>query len=213
MKSVEKEFKNMKFIRPALIVATMCFFAAGAALADDIHVVFDPPPVLTSAPLNGFTNVITQTTNLQSFTWFACSSNPDISFFAPGLANETECAEFANRTGANITQLTFSFAGSDTIPGADSVSCGNVVGDPHLTSASCGPDGSNFAITFANGAPIIPSNPQTQQESLFFIGEDGVAGTDINNLNWSIAAPEPSSITMLAAGMGLLGLAMVFVKR
>jgi PEP-CTERM motif-containing protein len=201
----------MKFLRPALIVALLCFVTAGAAFADDIHVVFDP--TLSTAPLNGMTNIITQLGSAQSFTWFACSSNPDISFFAPGLSGETECAEFANRTGMNITQLTFGFEGNPSIPGADSVSCGNVAGDPHLTTASCGPDGDSFGITFTGGNAIIPSNPETHQESLFFLGEDGVAGQDINNLNWSIAAPEPSSLNLLVAGMGLLGLGLVLAKR
>jgi PEP-CTERM motif len=202
----------MRFLRPALIVALLCVATAGATFADDIHVVFDP--TTSTAPLNGFTNIITSLTPPIAFTWFACSSNPDISGvfpLAPALSGETACAEFANDTGMNITSINFAFTANPLIPGADSVSCSNVQGDPHLSSATCGPDGPLFNITFSGGTPIVPTVGTV--ESLFFIGEDGVAVTDINNLGWTASAPEPGSLTLLAAGMGLVGLCMVFAKR
>jgi hypothetical protein len=65
-KSVEKENKLMKFLRPALIVALLCVATAGAAFADDIHVVFDPQQM--DPPNNSFTPVFDLTTPI-SFTW------------------------------------------------------------------------------------------------------------------------------------------------
>jgi len=209
----------MKILRPALIVAILCCFAAGAAFADDIHVVFDPPGAVATS-LNGMTNDIFSLASPIPFTWFSCTGNPDVGIFAPGLltANnggpETACAEFANLTGAPITQITFDFVGSMGVPGSESVSCGNLAGDPHLSTPSCGADGDgSFTITFSGGTAIPPSVPSEGLESLFFIGEDGVAADQINELSWSAQVPEPGSLTLLAAGMGLIGLCMVFVKR
>jgi len=89
----------MKILRPVLVAAVLWAFAAGAAFADDIHVVFDP--TTTTAPLNGFTNIITSLTPAVGFTWTDCSKNPDISGtfpLAPDLSGDTACAEFAPET-------------------------------------------------------------------------------------------------------------------
>jgi hypothetical protein len=131
------------------------------------------------------------------------------------LKSETACANFANLTGLPITQLTFTFIADTSIPGANTVSCNSI--DANLAQATCPVDqtfgtGDAVATTFFGGTPIPPSGPGNAL-SVFFLGEDGVALSDINNLTWTVSAPEPSSLSLLAAGVGLLGLGLMLAKR
>jgi hypothetical protein len=202
----------MKFLRPALLVALLSVTSAGVTFADDIHVIFDPPPTFQD-PNNTF-NPVTPGGGAVSFVWGSCANDP----FAPdAIANDQACANFANVSLTNaITQLTFTFvaADPDIIPGANTVACDSI--DPALSDPSC--PGGTFnpgdlvTITFSGGTAIPPSGSKTQL-SVFFLAENGVSADDINKLNWTVAAPEPSQLTLLAAGMGLIGLCMVFAKR
>ena len=201
----------MKFLRPALIVALLCIATAGAAFADDIHVIFDPTMV---DPINANFNAVTDVTMPLSFTWGSCANDPFIPANSP-LKTETACANFANLTGMPITQLTFTFLADPSIPGANTVSCDSI--DPNLSQATCPVNqtfglGDAVATTFFGGTPIPPSGPGNLL-SAFFIGEDGVSLDDINKLSWTVAAPEPSTLNLLAAGVGLLGLGLMLAKR
>ena len=212
----------MKYLRPALILALVCFVSVGSAFAT--RVVFDPTQ--TGITLNGDVNDIFTLSPPAPFTWSSCTGNPDVGVLAPGLltANngsaEDACAEFANFTGAAITSITFAYTPSPTIPGAGAPGspnagvpqgCETLTGDPHLTTANCTFTSDTFTYTFSGGASIPPSG--NGLISVFFIGEDGISFTDISNVSWTASVPEPSSLTLLAAGMGLLGLCFAFVKR
>src|SRR5450755_878964 len=211
-KSVEKEsIKFMKMLRPALIAAILCFFAAGAALAQShIHVVFDPPPPVFLDPNTVFTPVNPGAGSV-TFAWGSCADDP----FAPeGISNDTACANFANGSKTDsISALTATFIADSAI--ANSVDCVSI--DPALSNAFC-PDGTTedgqpVNISFTGGLAIPPSGNPKGFLSVFFLAETGVSADDINKLQWTVAAPEPSSITLLAAGMGLIGLCMVLAKR
>jgi hypothetical protein len=203
----------MKFLRPALMVALLSIISASAAFADDIHVIFDPQQI--SDPANNSFNPVVSLTNPISFTWGSCAN--DIYVQGTPLATETACANFANLTGVAITQLVFTFLADPSLPnhGADEVSCESI--DPNLSDASCPTDtvfgaGDPVSTTFSGGTPIPPS-PSNTNLSVFFLAEDGVALDKINTLTWTVSASEPSSISLLAAGMGLLGLGLVLAKR
>ena len=92
------------------------------------------------------------------------------------------------------------------------IACDNQPGDTHLSSNTCasvpGPFtlGQLVAVSFLSGDPI-PNN------FAFFIAEDGVTLADAPTVGVNVQAPEPSSLTLMAAGMGLLGLGLVLAKR
>jgi hypothetical protein len=205
----------MKILRPALIVAILCCFASGAVFAQasksHIHVVFDPPPPVFVDPNNVFT-AVTPGSGPVSFAWGACDA-ADNPFAPPSIQGDDACANFANISLKDaLTFLSFTFIADSSI--ANSVDCTSI--DPALSNAFCpdGPtqDGLPVIITFSGGTAIPPSGSKTNL-SVFFLAETGVAPADINKLSWTVAASEPTSIHLLAAGMGLIGLLMVFTKR
>jgi hypothetical protein len=193
----------MKFLRPALIVALLCVATAGAAFADDIHVVFDP-----QIPEAGPFGIIEQNGVNYTSQWESCSTTG----IPQAFAGQQACLAFINETGADINALNFSFVVNQALVG-QTIGCDNLPGDTHLSSNTCdsvptGPNGFTLgqlvSVTFFAGDPI-PNN------FAFFIGETGVDLADAPTVG--IEVPEPSPLTLLAAGMGLLGLGLVLTKR
>ncbi len=188
----------MKFLRPALIVALLSVVSAGAALADDIHVIFDP-----GGP--GTTNFIQNPGETYNVAWESCTSNG----IPQGFAGDTACIAFTNETGAPISYLNFTFTVNQALVG-QTIMCDNLPGDPHLSANDCNPNSDPFvlgqvvSVNFFGGSPIADN-------SAFFIAENGVALADVPD--FGVTAPEPTSLSLLAAGMGLIGLCMVFAKR
>jgi hypothetical protein len=189
----------MKILRPALIAAILCCFAAGAAFADDIHVVFDPQ---TPIPVGNF-GVVTDPSASYSFSFGSCSATGIPSAFA----GDDGCIALVNETGVALSSLNLSFVVNAGLVG-QTIACDSL--DDNLTSNDCanvpGPFtlGQVVSVNFFSGNPI-PNN------SLFVFGEMGVAFEEAPT--FSVTTPEPTSLTLLAAGMGLVGLCMAFVKR
>ena len=189
----------MKILRPAMIVAILCCFAAGAAFADDIHVVFDPQ---TPIPVGNF-GVVTDPTAVYSFSFGSCTAVGIPSAFA----GDDGCIALVNESGVSLDHLNLSFVVNAALVG-QTIGCDSL--DENLTSNDCanvpGPFtlGQFVSVNFFAGDPV-PNN------SLFVFGETGVAFQDAPV--FSVTAPEPTSLTLLAAGMGLVGLCMAFVKR
>jgi hypothetical protein len=194
----------MKFIRPALIVALICFFAAGASFANGVHVVFDP----TTPAQIGNSYVITDPTAVYGVTWGQCTTqaNP---ILPASILGDDACLAFDNNTGGSLHSFTLSFlvTAGEGLAGLP-LTCSSL--DSFLTSATCSQAplsvGELVTVQFtdASGSPIPPN-------SNFFLAETGapaLVGTSAD-----VTAPEPSSLTLLAAGMGLIGLCMVFAKR
>jgi hypothetical protein len=189
----------MKMVRAALIAAILCCFAAGAAFADDIHVVFDPE---TPIPVGNF-GVVTDPTAIYSFSFGSCTATG----IPTAFADDDGCIALVNETGVALSHLNLSFVVNAALVG-QTIGCDSL--DDNLTSNDCasvpGPFtlGQIVSVNFFSGDPV-PNN------SLFVFGETGVNYMDAPT--FSVTAREPTSLTLLAAGMGLIGLCMVFVKR
>jgi hypothetical protein len=201
----------MKFIR-VLLVAVICCSAAGSAFANNIHVVFDPETPIQ----NGTFGLIQDPTAVYDVAWQKCTDPGIPGIFgpptpsAPGNLNDDACIALDNDTNpaVSINSLTLSFTVTSALVG-DTISCDPL--DGFLSSNNCGSvstDGFTLGqvvtVQFFSGMPVPPNMN-------FFFGETGVALADMPDIN--ITAPEPSSLTLLAAGMGLIGLCMVFAKR
>jgi PEP-CTERM motif-containing protein len=189
----------MKFLRPALIVALLCVATAGAAFADDIHVIFDP-----GGP--GTINFIQDPGVPYVASWEDCGSNG----IPNSLHGNDACLAFFNETGGPITDINFTFTVNAALAG-QTIGCDNLPGDPHLSSNTCSSVtgelqlGQVVSVDFFGGV-AIPDNVG------FFLAEDGVslaAGVP----DFTAEVPEPSSLTLMAAGIGLLGLGLVLTKR
>jgi hypothetical protein len=199
-KSVEKETnKIMKFLRPALIVALLSIVSAGAALADDIHVIFDPQ---TPIPVGNF-GVVTDPTAIYSFSFGSCAATG----IPPAFAGDDGCIALVNESGVSLKSLNLSFIVNAALVG-QTIGCDSL--DENLTSNDCANIPGPFtldqivSVNFFAGDPVL-------NNSLFVFGETGVAYQDAPI--FSVTAPEPTPLTLLAAGMGLIGLCMVFAKR
>jgi hypothetical protein len=188
------------FIRPALLLALLVLVFSGAAFADDIHVIFDP-----GGP--GTINFISDPGVPTVASWESCTATG----IPLSLSANTACLAFFNETGGAITSLNFSFVVNAALVG-QTIMCDNLPGDPHLSLNTCDPSGPAFTlgelvnVSFFGGV-AIPDNTG------FFLAENGVPLLDVPDFTATAFVPEPTSLTLLASGMGLLGLCMVLVKR
>jgi hypothetical protein len=187
------------FIRPALLALLVLVFS-GAAFADDIHVIFDPGGL-------GSINFITDPGVTLDASWESCTSTG----IPHPLQSHTACLAFFNETGGSITDLNFTFTVNAALAG-QTMMCDNLPGDPHLSSNTCGSVdgaltlGEVVSVDFSGGTPI-PDNMG------FFVAEDGVALGSVPDFMTTAYVAEPTSLTLLASGMGLLGLCLVLAKR
>jgi hypothetical protein len=200
----------MKFLRPALIVALLSVVSVGAAFADDIHVIFDPTQATPEQILSGNFGIISSATAVYSVNWESCTVPGPAGIFGPSFDDSNSaCIALINQSGQNLNSLTLSLPVTSIIAGeSGGVVCTNL--DAFLTSNTCD---ANTQFVLGNivtfqlfGGNSIPEN------DAFYIAVMGLPFAD-GPPPLSVTAPEPTSLTLLAAGMGLLGLGMAFMKR
>jgi hypothetical protein len=174
-----------------LVLCGLASILSCAARADDIHVVLDPEP-----PQAGTFDLIQQTGVPYQVTWGSCTQ----AGVPTALQGETACLLFINQLPNNqtIEDLTVSFVVPAAMNG-QTISCTNT--DAFLTSNSCSAAGTlstgEFVTFDFDGGTPIPN------ESAFFLGEDGVALSDLGS-SWSVQVPEPSTLLLLLVGLGSL---------
>ena len=206
----------MKFIRPALIVALICFFAAGASLANGVHVVFDPPSTPVPISTLGGLGAILDPTAVYSVPTEDCNTlGPKQAFDITGPDPGDACIALLNLTNTFLSQFDISFILTQAIVTNDDptgVTCTTTPLDQQLLSSSCDPNGT-FNVGDTVSAQFFAANPSQDvpPNTAIFVEVQGISYMDLQSTN--VTAPEPTSLTLLAAGMGLIGLCMVFAKR
>jgi hypothetical protein len=201
----------MRFFRPVLMIVLVAFCFSGIAMADDIHVIFDPQPPVQI--ISGDFGLIKQTGTSYLVSWVSCD-NPAIDDAT--IAAQQACLLLVNETGAPITDLNLQFTVPPTVPGqpasplvGQTLGCDSI--DQFLTSNTCGgvtgtlTAGQLVSFDFSGGAPI-PIN------SIFFFGESGVDLADAPPLTITVPTPEPGTLALMLAGLLAVCLA-VFYKR
>ena len=206
----------MRYLCSALlIVLTLCMFS-GVAVADDIHVVFDPVP---APPTIGSFNLIQQTNTPYLVNWVSCST-PGIS--DPTIAAQQACLLFINQTGKAIKDLEISFTVNAAIAG-QTIACDSV--DSFLTSNSCGsvPGATppiNFESSSANQLVLALGQVVTVDffggdpignNMAFFFGETG-SGTNLSDappVTISVPTPEPGTLVLMLAGFAVVAFSLL----
>ena len=210
--SPQRNGETMKFLRlSAVILVTV--FAAGTAFANDPTVIFDPGG---GDPTATYQLIFNDTLNMVS--WGTCDPTVNLALMNTSLAsyinnptnnggNPIACMALQNWTGAPIGSLTLTIV--TDLSSLTSINCLSI--DNALTNSSCSlsSDGSTMYVNFSAGGMQVPAgNPPSNPEA-FFIGEIGVNASDITSTTVWAPDYDPSSLVLLASGIGLLGLCAV----
>jgi|SRR5277367_2644250 len=206
----------MKFIRPALIVALMCFSAAGASFANNVRVVFDPPIAIGLIGGTGGLGDLLDPSAVYIVPTESCNTaGPEAVFNPPANDTTDACIALLNQTNTSLSSFTVSFVLTQAIVTNDlptSVTCGTTLADTQLLSNICDPNGT-FNVGDTVSVQFFAADPSQDVPSgaSIFVDIQGISFNDLGSVN--VTAPEPGSFALLAAGMGLVGLCMAFVKR
>jgi hypothetical protein len=189
----------MRYFRPALFLLLLVCAFSGYAMADDIHVIFDPVP-----PSIGNFNLIQQVGVQYSVQWASCGS----AGVPESLAGQQACLLFLNETGGPIKDLQFSFTANQALAG-QTIACNSI--DSFLTSNTCSSvtgelqAGQGVTVDFFGGTAI-------PNYLAFFFGETGVSLADAPPVTISVPTPEPGTLALLFAGLSVFVLSLVFKK-
>lgn len=174
-------------LAPILLLFASAIFA-GASPLDFKANILDPPA--PSEP---------------TFPTFIISASPFSVMFSSCVAGELPngltadgCFAGVNRTGSNWTSLQIIFP-NDLVLNSQPVDCSLAPSDNIFLSPDCTVDQQQYTLTFANG--VLGNN------DFFFITEAGVPAELFpvgvaTVLSTTATTPEPSSLLLLATGLG-----------
>jgi hypothetical protein len=180
-------------ISRCLFVVALIFGLSGLAKADaDFHMtVLDPPTALDYTLVDG---------SPFDVTFSSCPAN----IVADGCFTG-----YNDTTDLTFTSLDIAFSDTGGLGGqnatCDTSSSQSLFADSTCTSPT--PANDMYNLLFFGGSGIAPGQ-------LFFIAETGVAPEDFPSGTATVGVtPEPSSIVLLATGIGMLGLFFVNRRR
>ena len=191
----------MRYLAPVLLLLILVCTFSSPAVADDIHVIFDPVP-----PTLGVLNLIQQTNTPYLVNWVSCGS----AGVPQALAGQQACLLFLNETGTSIKDLQFQFTANNALAG-QTIACDSI--DSFLTSNTCG----SVSGELQSGQPITVDffGGQSIPNFLaFFFGETGVSLANAPPVTITanvVATPEPKSFALLLAGLAVV--AFTFLRK
>jgi hypothetical protein len=198
--------ENMvKLVWKALFVFALLLVMGSPAWAGKINVMLDPVSGGGNYPY-----YLLPGNGASLISWQSCTGPPPtgpLPTAGPGseFLGDAACLAFTNYSGGNILSLNLTIdipAGSPLI--GDTIQCSNE--DSFLTyncgTITIGPG--PLTLTFAGGSPVEPGDT-------IFIGETTSDGNTLPNPMVSMPSYDPSTLVLLAAGIGML--AMCGVRR
>jgi len=203
--SPQRNGETMRLLKFLVVSTLALLFGAGSALADDPTVIFDPMAVPITMGTLTYYDITQVGVEYTGLTWLdsncAFATSRGLSQF-DGAAG---CMYFVNDTGMPVSDLLFTFNVDSAAAG--SLNC--IYVDNTLDSPNCPstiPAGM-VTLEFNGGNPIPPSTPTTLE--LFIIGFGGVSQSDFSPEGVQVPTHDPSTLILLASGIGLLGLCAV----
>ncbi len=151
-----------------------------------------------------------------TFPTFIISASPFSVVFSSCVAGELPnglspdgCFAGVNRTGSSWTSLQIVFP-NDVVLNSQPVDCSLAPSDNIFLSPTCTVDEQQYTLTFANG--VLGNN------DFFFITETGVPAELFPDgvatvLSTTATTPEPSSLLLLATGLGAAALFVMRLER
>jgi len=186
----------LKQVSRTLIVFAVLLALASPAWANSVNVILDDP-----TPVGGGGSPYQLlTTGPYSVAWQSCG-NPPVPIYEPA-STYTDCLALLNNlnTGGPITTFELMITVPTALNG-DTLSCLN----PDGTTNNCGTIGPLVAgntVTLTFSGLDIPINTE------FFVGLSGpdVTTSDVPNPTVSLPTNDPSTLVLLAVGMGMLAM-------
>lgn len=189
---------GMRFLKFTVLVALLVLLLGSTVRADDLTVVLDPDPVLTSYVYTG---------SPISVSWQSCGtasggSTTTSTGFPSAYSGDDGCFAVTNESGNTLNFVSLTITASSSVM-SQSVTCDNL--DTFLTEDNCAsvtlnPDGT-VTLDFEGGSGI-------PNFTTFFVGEIGVTDpTDNLPTTFSVPTHDPSTLMLLLAGMSMLAVA------
>lgn len=202
------KISNARIWQALAVAAIICAFSSVAAATDFSIGWNDPPSTFSTYPI---TTTGVATSFSLSTPWPLTSTGVGCDSTGTSLTASDLCATFKNDLSAPLTSMELQFTvapSSDPLIG-QSISCGTGV----FTANNC----SDYSSLSANETVTLlftgGNIPVGNSLVLALTSLNGATPGDFQNLTYTAGVPEPSSLLLLGAGLGLLALMGVLKKR
>jgi len=211
--SPQRSEGTMKVLKLCLGMAIVLALAA-PAWANNINVIFDPTEPAPGGG-TGLYYILPGNNITWSVSWQGCTAAPGgvLPPMGPGseFIGDPACLGFANYTGGDISGLNLTFTVSGALDGL-TLTCSNT--DSYLGNNNCASyssplvDGQSVTLSFTG-----PVNVPTLMDFFFAVtttDDQGnpitIPGFSMPDSDLTVPTFDPSTLVLLLAGLGLLGL-------